>query len=68
MLWLYAVLDDLTRMPEVLNNIRGHYTFTVPQGIARGNHLIRAEVIGESKVTLSLFHFNVFIECRLSNI
>lgn len=31
---------------EVLNDNCGHYTFTVPQNIAPGNYLIRAEVIG----------------------
>jgi cellulase len=30
---------------EVLNNNCGHYTFTVPTGIAPGDYLIRAEVI-----------------------
>ncbi|KAF8324032.1 hypothetical protein DL93DRAFT_2070245 [Clavulina sp. PMI_390] len=30
---------------EVLNNNCGHYTFTIPTGIAPGNYLLRAEVI-----------------------
>ncbi|KAI0346656.1 hypothetical protein BDW22DRAFT_790232 [Trametopsis cervina] len=30
---------------EVLNDNCGHYTFTIPSGIAPGNYLLRAEVI-----------------------
>ncbi|KAF4583327.1 hypothetical protein EYR38_002076 [Pleurotus pulmonarius] len=30
---------------QVLNNNCGHYTFTVPSGLAPGNYLLRAEVI-----------------------
>ncbi len=33
---------------EVLNDNCGHFTFTVPTGLAPGNYLLRAEVIGKS--------------------
>ena len=39
---------------EVLNDNCGHYTFTVPEGIAPGNYLIRAEVIGGWNVPPSI--------------
>ncbi|KAL1948857.1 hypothetical protein VTO73DRAFT_10663 [Trametes versicolor] len=52
---------------EVLNDNCGHFTFTVPAGIAPGNYLIRAEVIalhvasqvGGAQFYMSCFQVNV---------
>ncbi|KAH9941875.1 glycosyl hydrolase family 61-domain-containing protein [Epithele typhae] len=52
---------------EVLNNNCGHFTFTVPSGIAPGNYLIRAEVIalhvastlGQAQFYMSCYQINV---------
>ncbi|KDQ58486.1 glycoside hydrolase family 61 protein [Jaapia argillacea MUCL 33604] len=52
---------------EVLNDNCGHYTFTIPSGIAPGNYLIRAEVIalhvastvGGAQFYMSCYQVNV---------
>ena len=52
---------------EVLNDNCGHYTVTVPTGIAPGNYLLRAEVIalhvasspGGAQFYMSCFQVNV---------
>ncbi|THG95085.1 hypothetical protein EW026_g6504 [Hermanssonia centrifuga] len=52
---------------EVLNNNCGHFTFTVPTGIAPGNYLVRAEVIalhvassvGGAQFYMSCYQVNV---------
>ncbi|EKM57567.1 glycoside hydrolase family 61 protein [Phanerochaete carnosa HHB-10118-sp] len=52
---------------EVLNDNCGHFTFTVPEGIAPGNYLIRAEVIalhvassvGGAQFYMSCFQVNI---------
>ncbi|KAF7790518.1 hypothetical protein EIP86_001474 [Pleurotus ostreatoroseus] len=52
---------------EVLNDNCGHFTFTVPSGIAPGNYLIRAEVIalhvastvGGAQFYMSCYQVNV---------
>ena len=45
-----GVVQDAT---EVLNDNCGHYTFRVPQDIAPGDYLIRAEVIGQFSILLT---------------
>jgi len=52
---------------EVLNNNCGHYTFTIPSGIAPGNYLLRAEVIalhvasspGGAQFYMSCYQLNI---------